>query len=52
MTEAQIKLAEAYGIIRSVAYIMRGYDEVDLSDLADLLEDKALPLLDDVRGET
>ena len=47
MTEAQIKLAEAYGIVRSVAHFMRGAND---EDLADLLDD-AVTLLDDVRRE-
>lgn len=45
MTEAAVKLAEAYGIVRSVAHFMRGAND---EDLADLLDD-AVELLEEVR---
>lgn len=47
MTEAAVKLAEAYGIIKSVSCFMHGTDD---DDLACLLED-AVELLDEVRGD-
>ena len=47
MTEAAVKLAEAYGIIKAVACFIHGTDN---DDLACLLDD-AVDLLDDARGD-
>lgn len=48
MTEAQIKLAEAYGIIRGVSYYIHAEDYDGLAELLD----EAAELIDDARRET
>ena len=47
MTEAAVKLAEAYGIIRTVAYVIHAEDYDGFAELLD----NAADLLEEVRGE-